>query len=165
MKKFDSKSQVVIMCGISGSGKTHFARNLEEQGYLRLSPDALVWQKVGTTIFDFPTSQQRQLFTESRLQIIEQLIELLKSGKRVVVDATHCKRTNRDKIRKVCEETAGIKPVFVYCEADEEELWRRLSHRKGTGPDDLIVTREALSEYCHGFERPQEDETDFYRSE
>lgn len=159
MKKFDDNSQVVIMCGISGSGKTRFALQLEEKGFSRLSTDALIWEKVGDKLFGLSKEDQKKLFAESREEIFKQFRTCLTSGIKVVIDATHCKRIARDKIREVCE-NAGVAPVFVYCYADKEELKRRLSQRKGTAPDDLIVTEEELDNYWLGFERPQEGETD-----
>ena len=160
MKKFDIQSQVVIMCGISGSGKTHHARTLTEKGYIHLSVDALIWDKVGADLFTMPKEEQRNLFAEYRREVCNQLVSFLISGKKVVVDSTHCRRSGRDEIRDICTKM-GVKPVFVYCHADKDELWERLSKRKGTGPDDLIVTKEELSEYWQGFERPQDDESDF----
>lgn len=164
MKRFDTSSQAVIMCGISGSGKTQFARKLEEYGYIRLSVDALIWNNVGDKLSDLSSEDRRRLFIESNKKVQEQLVELLNSGINVVVDATHCRRSKRDDIRKICTK-AGVKPVFVYCFAEKNELWRRLSQRKGLGPDDLIVSQEDLIEYWNGFERPQEDETDFIEIE
>ena len=160
MKKFDIHSQVVIMCGISGSGKTYFARRLEEKGFSRLSTDALIWEQVGNRLDSLSKEDKKRLFSECRHQVATQLEELLKSGEKIVVDATHCKRSARDEIRDLCARL-GENPVFVYCSADKDELWDRLSKRKGSGPDDLIVTEEELNNYWHGFEGPQEDETDF----
>lgn len=160
MKKFDGPSQAIFMCGISGSGKTHHARQFEREGYVRLSVDDLIWKKAGDRLSDLTKEEQRQLFAQCRAEVHDRLIELLKAGIKVVVDATHCKRSVRDEIRNLCAEVE-ITPLFAYCQADEEELWRRLSQRKGNGPDDLIVTREELSEYWQGFERPQADESDF----
>lgn len=160
MNKFDIDSEVVIMCGISGSGKSRFARLLENEGYKRLSTDVLIWDKTGAGLFSLPINEQKKIFAECRLKINNLLIDCLKSGKKVVVDATHCKRSARDEIRNICEKFQ-LSPKFVYCYAEKEELWNRLSKRKGTGPDDLIVTYESLTEYWEDFERPQEDETDF----
>lgn len=160
MKDFDLQSRAIIMCGISGSGKTHYARSLEKKGYLRLSTDLLIWEKTGTELYKLSKEEKNQLFSMCRALVRDEFIALLKSGHKVVIDATHCKRSSRDEMRHICSEI-GVKPVFVYCDAEEEELWRRLSQRKGNGPDDLIVTREDLSEYWLGFERPQADETDF----
>ena len=148
------------MCGISGAGKTHYARKLEEEGYTRISTDAFIWEKAGQQLNILSKEEQKLLFAECREKVREQFISFLSSGKKIVLDATHCKRCARDEIRNIC---AGldVKPLFIYCRAEKEELWRRLSKRKGTGPDDLIVSRQQLSDYWVGFERPQEDETDF----
>lgn len=148
------------MCGISGSGKTYYARRLEKAGYTRLSSDALIWEKVGEDPAGLPKAEKRQLFAECRRQMLHRLVELLKEGKKVVVDATFCHRDARDEIRELCG-ALGVEPDFVYCHADKEELWRRLSQRKGADPDDLKVSKEELAEYWHGFEHPREDETDF----
>lgn len=160
MKSFDTDCHAVIMCGISGSGKTHYALKLEEKGYIRLSPDALIWGKIGSKLFNLTKEEQRKIFRDSRNQILQQLIDLLKSGKKVVVDATHCKRSIRNEIRNVCA-SVNFKPIFLYCQADFDELWKRLALRKGNGPDDLIVNLDDLKEYWFGFERPQKDESDF----
>lgn len=148
------------MCGISGSGKTHFALQLESQGFSRLSTDALIWEKIGDKLFSLPRDEQKRLFAECREEIYKKLVDHLNSGKKVVVDATHCKRSVRDDLRNLCAKN-GVNPVFVYCYADKDELKRRLSQRKGSGPDDLIVTEEDLHNYWLGFERPQTDESDF----
>ena len=161
MKKFDIHSQAVIMSGISGSGKTYIAKQLEEDGYLRISLDALIWEKVGSGLPSLSKNEQKQLFAECLTQIRDMIKVTLQSGKKFVLDSTNCKRKVRDDVRTLCAE-AGVQPVFIYCSADKDELWRRLSKRKGNNPDDLIVTEEELSDYWNGFERPQEDETDFF---
>ena len=159
MKKFDVPAQVIVMCGISGSGKTHSARQFEEEGYVRLSTDALIWNKMGPNLNNLSKEEQRIIFAQCNKEIRKELIDFIKSGKKIVVDATHCKRSVRDEIRRICEDEE-IKPVFLYCSAPKDELLRRLAERKGSGPDDLIVTEEEFQDYWIGFERPQEDETD-----
>ena len=160
MKKFDPQSQVVIMCGISGSGKTHYARTLEKEGYIRLSSDALIWEKVGPGLYNLSKEEQRKLFAECRSELLNNFTRLLKSGEKVVLDSTNCKRAARDKLRNICAEIE-LKPIFIYCHTDKEELWKRLSQRKGEGPDELLVTQEQLSEYLSGFECPEDSENDF----
>ena len=160
MNKSDIQSQAIIMCGISGSGKTYFARQLEKEGFIRLSTDNLIWEKVGSLLYELSNEDQKELFKQCNQEIRSRLRTLLQSGQKVVLDATHCKRTVRDEVRNICK-NLNINPLFLYCKADKEELWRRLSLRKGNNPDDLLVSKEQFSEYWNGFERPQEDETDF----
>ena len=155
-----TKSQVIVMCGISGSGKTHYAHQLELYSYIRLSTDAWIWDKAGDQLYSLSEEEQKRLFEESGKQMRIQLEDMLKSGRKVVVDATNCKRCARDDIRNICSKYK-VKPLFAFCDADLEELRHRLSKRNGSGPDDLIVSTEELSEYWNGFERPQEDESDF----
>ena len=160
MKKIDFQSRAIIMCGISGSGKTYYARELEKEGYLRLSTDTLIWEKTKGRLHELSNEEQKALFKQCNQEIRSRLRSLLQSKEKVVVDATHCKRAVRDEVRNICE-NAGVAPVFIYCSAEKEELWSRLCRRKGEGPDDLPVTEDQFSEYWNGFEHPQKDETDF----
>ena len=148
------------MCGISGSGKTFYAREFEQEGYIRLSTDNLIWEKVGAELYGLSKEKQKELFTLCNQEIRSNLRRLLKSGHKVVLDATNCKRSVRNEIRNLCAEV-NVNPIFVYCFADKEILWKRLLLRKGDSPDDLIVSKDQFSEYWQGFERPEDDETDF----
>lgn len=160
MKKSEIKSQAIVMCGISGSGKTYLARQFEDEGYVRLSTDNLIWEKISSESCILSKEEQKKLFSQCNEEVRNKLREHLKSGKKVVVDATHCKRSVRDEIRSICKDE-GIRPLFIYCLSNKEELWNRLSKRRGEGPDDLIVTYEELTSYWNSFEQPQEDESDF----
>lgn len=160
MEKYDIRTQVVVMCGISGSGKTQFSLRLVEEGsFTRLSTDALIWEKAGNKLSILSKEEQKKLFADCQEEVFKQFRFLLEAGKKIVVDATHCKRKVRDRIRHECAEM-GVNPVFIYCFAEKEELKRRLSQRKGLDPDDLIVTEDEFHNYWLGFERPEEDETD-----
>lgn len=164
MKKSDFQNQAVIMCGISGSGKTHYARQLEKEGYIILSTDKLIWEKVGSRLYKLSNEERKNLFKQCNQEVRKKLVNFLQSGQKVVLDATHCKRVLRDEVRQICKKI-NVSPIFIYCSAEKEELWHRLSLRKGDSADDLLVTEEQFSEYWNGFERPQEDETDFIYKE
>ena len=166
MEKFDIPNKVVIMCGISGAGKTQFALRLVEKGYIRLSTDVLIWEKAGDKLSSLSKEELKRLFAECREEVFQKFKALLKTGSKVVIDATNCKLIVRDNIRELCVKM-GVSPVFIYCYADKEELKHRLSQRKGTGPDDLIVTEDEFQNYWLGFERPREDESDviFYKTD
>ncbi|MFB7113146.1 AAA family ATPase [Streptomyces sp. NPDC056190] len=38
---------VVLMCGLPGAGNTTYAMELVRRGYVRLSIDEVVWQRLG----------------------------------------------------------------------------------------------------------------------
>ncbi|MGW3045535.1 AAA family ATPase [Kitasatospora sp. NPDC001159] len=84
-------STVVLMCGLPGAGKTTYAKELERRGYVRLSIDEVVWQRIGQrdagrvlepAAFDRLKDQIRD---EQRLE----LVELMTTGRDVVVDRAH----------------------------------------------------------------------------
>lgn len=150
-------ARVVLMCGISGSGKTVFARSLEKLGFIRISTDELLWEKYGRDFFSLPLRLQQDAFIGMNAVIESLCMKLVDEGKNVVVDATMCKKSKRDQMRERCRRI-GIQPVIVYMDAPFEVLRNRLSKRKGTGPDDLIVDEIQLRKFCSGFEFPGYDE-------
>jgi len=154
---FFEDSRVVLMCGVSGSGKTYYSHKLMERGYERLSPDELIWNSYGAGFTSLPFDQQKKLFIDASREIVEMTINLVESGKKVVVDSTMCKRFKRDEMREACLRH-GIEPVIVYMKAPYPLLEERLSTRKGSGPDDLIVSKQQLRSFFSNFEIPSDDE-------
>lgn len=150
-------SRVVLMCGISGSGKTVFAHSLQEQGFIRLSADGLIWKKYGDGFASLPFAERKLIFQGLDDVLTDELCRLLDSGSRVVVDSTMCKRFKRDNMRAVCARY-GIEPLIVYLKASLDVLSQRLAARTGNGPDDQIVSSEQLQGFYVNFEPPQPDE-------
>lgn len=152
-----SEPQVVMMCGVAGSGKTHYARALEARGYTRLSADLLVWEHHAAELPSMPPESQRPLFREASRQIEVMLGEHIDRGEHVVLDATMCHRERRDAIRALCRKR-GVEPQLVYMRASLPLLRERLAARSGCGPDDQIVQPEHLERFYAGFEPPGADE-------
>ncbi len=150
-------TRLVLMCGISGSGKTVFARRLESVGYVRLSVDELVWDKYGDGFASMPFSEQQPIFKSVNTELSGHLSRLLADGHKVVVDATMCKRAKRDHLRAIASEY-GVEPLLVYLKAPLSVLQRRLAERKGQGPNDQIVPLEQLKGFYANFEAPDSDE-------
>lgn len=149
--------RAVIMCGISGSGKTHYSMALAADGYTRISADQLVWEQYANTLTTLPQDTRRQVFSNVHTRILNEVERSLANGKKVVVDATMCKRPRRDALVEVCRQQ-GVEPVIVYLEAPYGLLSARLANRRGIGPDDQIVTDTQLRQYCGNFEPPAPDE-------
>lgn len=147
----------VVMCGISGSGKTVYSQRLEKQGYTRISADESVWQKYGDSFTELSPQCQREVYMTINAEVIATAKEALSHGQRIVVDATMCKRATRDKMVSACRE-AGVEPVFVYLPTPYEVLAQRLACRTGHGPNDQLVTEEQLRKYFANFEVPADDE-------
>lgn len=154
-EEFSSPARVVLLCGISGSGKTRYARTLEAQGYRRLSLDRLVWNRHGPLPDDLPLPERREIFRNAAAAMAEQLALWLDadSAVRIVVDAPLCKRAGRDRLRALCR-ARGVEPELVCLSAPPEELRRRLAARTGDGPDDQRVSDSDLAAFLRDFEPP-----------
>lgn len=148
----ETDARVVLMCGVSGSGKSFRARQLERNGFVRLSPDAIAW-RLHPGFPSLPFESQKPIFAE----MMAETGRLLDEGRRVVVDATMCKREKRDMMRTLCR-SRGVEPLLVWLDTDPAELRRRLALRRGAGPDDIAVTDAQLSQFLAGFEPPATDE-------
>ncbi len=136
MQLSDSLSRVVLMCGVSGSGKTFYARKLETEGYVRLSPDELVWRRYGREVSEMPPDRQRSLFADAQEEVAQKLLEHISLGHKV-----------------------------VYMKASLPVLRGRLSLRRGTGADDQIVADDLLLTYFSNFQTPGPDESFFEMSQ
>lgn len=109
----DIAARVVLMCGVSGSGKTFFSRKLEKNGYVRLSVDELLWELYGPMSHSVPLEEQRVMIAGAMLELKKLLADHLEAGERVVVDATFCKRAKRDSFVEFCRSN-GAEPLFIY---------------------------------------------------
>lgn len=152
-----SDPQVVVMCGVSGSGKTHYALGLQARGYERLSADLIVWEQHAAELATMAPERLRQLFADAARQVEHRLGEMIDARRRVVVDATMCHRTRRDAIREICQ-ARGVEPLLVYMRAPLPLLKQRLATRTGSGPDDQLVPDAMVDRYYAGFEAPGPDE-------
>lgn len=151
--------QVIVMCGVSGSGKTFLARRLVGKGFLRLSSDEIIWSRYGDRFPGIDPETRKAAFIWAADEIDSSLASLIRKGEKVVVDSTMCKTVRRSAIRAVCAE-CGVKPLFVYLKTPLATLVERLDRRKGDGPDDQIVSRQEVYAFHAGFQPPGEEETD-----
>lgn len=148
---------MILLCGVSGAGKTYMARKLTLEGYRPVSADAWVWERYGKELFSLSPERRMEVFLEAHAAIMNELRRLLAGGCRVVVDSTMCKRWKRDEARRICDE-AGVSCRLMYLTAPKPELLRRLEGRRGISADDQPVSPEALSRFLTNFEVPGPDE-------
>lgn len=148
---------VVLMCGVSGAGKTYCARGLEKEGFVRLSADRIVWEEYGTAYSTLPPDAQSAIYMEAVDRLVDSVPQCLNEGKRVVIDASMCKRRRRDAVMEMCRSN-GRRCLILYVDAPRAVLARRLAHRGGSGPDDQLVPESDLDRFLLNFEAPAPDE-------
>jgi aminoglycoside phosphotransferase family enzyme/predicted kinase len=146
------QGQLILMSGLSGSGKTTVARHLAQQlGAIHLRSDAVrkhlagipLTQRGGEELY----TQQMSQKTYSRL--LELGTKLAKAGFSVILDAKYDQQATR--LAAIQEAKNYNLPVKIYhCIAPEEVLRARLLSRTGDVSDatsDLLAKQQAVAEF------------------
>jgi len=143
------------MCGVAGSGKSTYARRLEDAGWLRFTIDAAAWE-LGLTDARAVTDV---VALEARRPQREQIAAALDAGRDVVVDYSFWSRRQRDDYRALGREH-GAEVEVVHLDTAPDVVRRRLAERRGAHADDFTVDEELLEHYLRVFRPPGPDEDD-----
>jgi predicted kinase len=147
--------EVVLMCGVAGSGKTTYAQRLETQGYVRLSIDEEVWQRFGRYGLDYEPARYVGYGTVAESALRQQLLVLIEEGRDVVVDFSFWQRSSRDAYKSLIEQ-AGGRWRLLYFQADPALLRKRLAQRSQRFDANAAfpINQELLERYLSGFQAP-----------
>lgn len=148
-------SEVIMMCGVCGSGKTTFAKQKENEGYIRLSIDEEMWKIYGKRGIDYPYDEYEDLTNKVELMLRKRLINLIKAHKNVVIDFSFWNKDNRDYYKSIIKNAGGITKL-IYMKATKETLHKRLNKRNLTlnANSPFIITDEILEHHFNGFQEP-----------
>lgn len=144
------------MCGLPGAGKTTYAMELVRRGYVRLSIDEVVWQRLGQRDAGLVLEAEAfdQLKEEVRREQRQELVELMLAGRDVVVDYSFWSRAARDNYKALIE-SHGCRWELVHLKADRTTLERRLEVRNGKeGANSVTVDETLFNRYLANFEEP-----------
>ena len=125
-----ARAVLVVLCGLPGTGKSHFARNLS----LRLPFATVETDLIRKILFPKPTytgKESRTLFDACHILIEEMLQERVP----VLLDATNLIALHRKKLSNIALKT-GSKLILVQVHAAPDLVAQRLSNRSA-GHDPL----------------------------
>ena len=146
------------MCGLAGSGKTTYVRQLEDQGYVRLSIDEELWHSFGRYGIDYPVDRYGELseLVEGRLR--ERLIMCIARGTNVVVDYSFWKRQDREDYKALVDAHGG-RWRLVYLNVPSYELRRRLRLRSARFDANAAfpIDEPLFDRYLAMFEEPVDE--------
>ena len=149
-------SNVIMMCGVCGSGKTTYVKQKEKNGYIRLSIDEELWKTYGRKGIDYPDSRYEELSEKVEAMLCERLIRFIKDRKDVVIDFSFWSKRNRSFYRTIIEKAGGTAEL-VYMKASKETLQKRLKKRNTllNANSPFIITNEILEHHYNDFEEPR----------
>ncbi len=142
-------SRLALLAGVSGSGKTTFARTLEARGFVRLSIDEVVWGRGGDWAAEAPRAED---------ELVGVLVAHLTAGRDVVLDYPLCQRAARDRYRGLAADLGATTELFWF-EAPREVLHARVAARASSpGPNAFPASPEQLDRYLGHAQPPEADE-------
>lgn len=145
---------VYLLCGLTGSGKTAYAKRLEAEGCARLSIDELVHARHGRYDVDYPASHYPRHYEEAVSELDRRLVELLEANQSVVLDHGLWQRLDRDRYKALVEAQGG-RWELLYFKVEPSVLRRRLAQRNQQGgANALIVSDDMLTDFIARFEAP-----------
>lgn len=101
------KPLVYLLSGLTGSGKTTFAKALEAAGVVRLSVDEEVFAGHGRYGIDYPHHEYRARERPVVEDIRRRLIDLVHAGRCVVLDYGLWLRSEREDYKRLVQEAGG----------------------------------------------------------
>lgn len=144
-----------MLCGLTGSGKTVFAKRLEAEGCVRLSVDEVIHERHGRYDVDYSARDFPRLYRDVVGELDRQLVKVLAEGRSVVLDHGLWERSNRDRYKRLVEAHGG-RWRLVYFKAAPELLRRRLAERnRRVDANALTVTESMLECFIARFEAPE----------
>ena len=123
LPKAEAQPSLIVVCGLPGTGKSHFCHKLAERlPFLILESDALRKHLLPSPTYSIEESSH--LF-----RAIHQLIEyLLKKGISIILDATNLEERHRERLYNIAERL-GARLILISVQAPPELVEKRLKKR------------------------------------
>jgi predicted kinase len=148
MEQPTSSAKLIIVCGLPGSGKTTYARQLQTaRPSIRLCPDE--W--MGALSIDIWDEEKRAKIEALQWQLGQRLLAL---GLTVILEWGTWARSERDTLRLRAREL-GATVELHYLPASPGVLLDRIQRR---GIEDPPISREQLLQWANAFQPPTAEE-------
>ncbi|KDM90012.1 AAA family ATPase [Photobacterium galatheae] len=151
-------SQLYMLCGFIGSGKTTYAKKIEKnEKAIRFSMDEWMIPLFGESMSRIEFHERHSFFEEKFKEIA---IQLLNNNQSVIFDFGFWTKEHRSKFYEWANENEiNIKRIFLSTDMNtckERAIKRSESHSKNS----YIITESMFNELKKLFEKPSENEYD-----
>ncbi len=152
----NSKPLAHIVIGFIGSGKTTFARQLEQEtGAVRFTKDEWMVRLFGNT----PHNDKFEEYDNKMAALATDMaLKCLTAGISVIIDEGFWVKEQREEIRNKIK-NAGAVPQFYYIEVPFEIMKARTLKRSVNPPlDSYVIDEESFNHYWKFFQPPGQEE-------
>jgi len=146
-----------IICGFIGSGKTTFARKLEEKtGAIRITKDEWMVRIFGNKI---PSDNNFERYDNNVTKLATDIaFKILKAGKDVIIDEGFWVKSQRDEL-KIRIKEIGAKSILYYVICPTEVMRERTLKRNDQFSEfSFHITEDMFNNYLKYWEPPTEEE-------
>ena len=149
-----TKPVAYLLCGFIGSGKTTFARKLEQEtGAVRFTKDE--WS---VKIFGHEHNPSKDTFAEYDSRVTQLATEIalrcLQAGTSVIIDDGFWYKKQRDEMRQTLQDLGAVAKLY-YIDTPVEVMRARTVKRSGNPPkDSFYITEEEFENYLKLFQPP-----------
>ncbi len=152
----DNKPVAHIVVGFISSGKTTFARKLEQEtGAVRFTKDEWMVRLFGNT----PPKDKFEEYDHKMASLATEMsLKCLRAGINVIIDEGFWVKEQRDEIREKVTNVGAI-PKIYYLRVPLEVMKARTLRRSEAPPiDSFTIDEESFNQYWQFFQPPDKDE-------
>jgi len=150
-KEIIQSAQVILMCGLPGSGKTTLSKKIS----LFLNVERISSDKIRKEIFqsvrydDSGDLYNQQLRKKYYPLLAEKAIQLIKQGKKVIIDASNLDKRRLMLIDKISQVIVKEKMLMVVVKTPVEKIKTRMKRIKGmaTAKEDYLTAWQRVYGY------------------
>lgn len=149
------KPIIFLLCGLPGSGKTTYAKELSEKEHLvRLTLDEELFKRFGK---EFPSDKYSEYEIQTKQELLVILEQKIKQNESVILDYGFWKKEDRNRYKQLIE-NYGAEYKLIYLKQNHEVLIDRINKRNEfNSTDNHIISEELLEKFKSQFEEPKNE--------